>query len=125
MAWVILVVALIVGLGGGWAAYTSARRWRSAEQRRIARATIANARVLDVSPGDTPRTRDVVPVRLRLLIESTTGRDDREVSIGWEVPTTRMPDLAVGERIQVRVDRFDADRVYPLMAGAALTPLTD
>ena len=118
MTWIVALVAVTLGLGGGWIAYSANRRRAERERRREHRAIPATARVLAHHGGALPRARDVVPLRLRLLLEAPNAANDREIEVDWEVPPDRLDDVAVGKRIRVRIDRFDPERVYPGIAGA-------
>jgi hypothetical protein len=119
MAWLELIMALLVGLGGGYLAYRSSRRWATEEKRRLARATPTHATVTRVQRGALRHHRDGVPLRIRLKVESPDplGRP-RKVDVGWEVPEDRVDEVQVGARLEVRVDRYDANRIYPVIAGA-------
>ncbi|MFN8111013.1 MAG: hypothetical protein U0Y82_14400 [Thermoleophilia bacterium] len=118
MTWLVLLVGLAVGLGGGWMAYRSSRRWRARELRRVQLGTPTHARVLELHVLGAAHHRAAASLHLRLMVESATGTHDREVVVGWEVPEDRLDEVRVGQRVRVRVDRYDPDRVYPDMAGA-------
>lgn len=119
MAWLELLIALFIGLGGGWLAYRSSRRWATEERRRVQRAVPTHATVLHVHRGAMRHHRDGVPLRLRLEVEPPSYQGpSRTVEVGWEVPEDRVGEVAVGRRMEVRVDRYDERRIYPVIAGA-------
>ncbi|MCC6830233.1 MAG: hypothetical protein IT200_02715 [Thermoleophilia bacterium] len=119
MAWLELLIALLVGLGGGWLAYRSSRRWATEERRRVQRAVPTHATVLHVHRGAMRHHRDGVPLRLRLEVEPPSYQGpNRTVEVGWEVPEDRVGEVAVGRRLEVKVDRYDERRIYPVIAGA-------
>jgi len=119
MAWLELLIALFVGLGGGYLAYRSSRRWSTEEKRRVQRAADTHATVLRVQRGAMRHHRDGVPLRLRLKVEDPAYRGPaRTLEVGWEVPEALMDEVAVGRRLEVKVDRYDERRIYPVIAGA-------
>lgn len=121
-AFLISIAIVILGaLAFGWMIYQG-NKAAAAQRAREARAARASASILQIGKSSPRPRQGSTVVKLRLEVHPPAA-EAYQVSTVWDVQQANLSQIQPGQKVSVKIDAEDAQRVYPNESWASFAPM--
>lgn len=102
---------------GTWMFFRKVKQDTTKLHVRIAQATPAEAKVIQVGRSLDQKNQGTVNIRLRLEV-TAPDRPPYQTTVTWDVQTASVPKVQEGKQVPVKIDLENSALVYPRVGWA-------